>query len=119
MNWAPRPAAWAMRASCFSIIACLIFSTGDVAGSHKVAWINPPRTIEAMAAAPKMTGKELRDTLSPIVALVPLRGGDLAVGDVNAAARPVLDRRALGNIGGRSARRRLQSVHGPCAGAGP
>jgi len=34
---APLSAAWSTSATCLSIIARLIFSTGDVVGSHSVA----------------------------------------------------------------------------------
>src|SRR5205809_2704474 len=36
-------------------MACLILATDDVAGSHKVAWIRPPRTILAMIDTPHVT----------------------------------------------------------------
>src|SRR5262249_31719752 len=46
------------------IIACLIRATADVAGSHRVAWIRPPRTIRAMPIPPRMTEPPTRATLS-------------------------------------------------------
>ncbi len=47
----PCPAAWAISPRCFSTIADLIFSSGEVAGSHKVAWINAVRTFLAIFAS--------------------------------------------------------------------
>src|SRR6266403_2077463 len=64
MIWAPRPAAAAISPACFSIIACLILATADVAGSQRVAWIRPPRTIRAMPITPWMTETPTRATLS-------------------------------------------------------
>jgi len=37
-----------VNAATLVIIAFLIFWTGEVAGSHSVAWIKPPRTIRAI-----------------------------------------------------------------------
>src|SRR5947208_5951232 len=64
MIWAPRRAAAATSPSCFSIIACLILATGDVAGSQRVAWIRPPRTTRAMSITPRMTDAPTRAILS-------------------------------------------------------
>src|SRR5579883_2745783 len=58
MTCAPWRTASAIRPMCFSIIPCLMRATGAVAGSHKVAWINPPRTTRGM-----MVSSRTRDSV--------------------------------------------------------